>query len=285
MTLSAKNKHPVETKMKVSSTSTRPFGFGLSPPNLEFSNSKKSFKSQASSMYTTPTQIVNHKDDTVTQKLYDDISTSGNDTGPGTKGRKTSLLLLAWFQRAGYLARIPDINLDNDLSQMVKEKQHGRHNSHFKSSPCYNPNSNSHHVVKTFLLYLFLSLTYLANPVNCQGHREIDSTTGSSLAFVFDITGSMYDDLLQVIKGAQLILSETLTRQEKPLYNYVLVPFHDPGKIYFNIRIFTLLYSLLYHHNHHQHHFTPPFTLSSLSSEKKKRNHGSGVIPIWNLTV
>jgi len=52
----------------------------------------------------------------------------------------------------------------------------------------------------------------------------------ASLAFVFDITGSMYDDLVQVIEGAAKILATTLARREKPLYNYILVPFHDPGE-------------------------------------------------------
>lgn len=56
-----------------------------------------------------------------------------------------------------------------------------------------------------------------------------DITPGaSSLAFVFDVTGSMWDDLKQVIAGARQILDTTLSRQEKPLYNYVLIPFHDP---------------------------------------------------------
>jgi hypothetical protein len=40
----------------------------------------------------------------------------------------------------------------------------------------------------------------------------------------------MYDDLVQVIEGAAKILSTTLSRRDKPLYNYILVPFHDPGK-------------------------------------------------------
>ena len=52
----------------------------------------------------------------------------------------------------------------------------------------------------------------------------------ASLAFVFDITGSMHDDLVQVIHGAARILATTLARRDKPLFNYVLVPFHDPGQ-------------------------------------------------------
>ncbi|XP_023221211.1 hemicentin-1-like isoform X2 [Centruroides sculpturatus] len=38
----------------------------------------------------------------------------------------------------------------------------------------------------------------------------------------------MYDDLVQVIRGAARILNTLLERREKPIYNYVLVPFHDP---------------------------------------------------------
>lgn len=53
----------------------------------------------------------------------------------------------------------------------------------------------------------------------------------ATLAFVFDTTGSMYDDLVQVRAGASKILSQSLKQQVKPLYNYVIVPFHDPGKV------------------------------------------------------
>lgn len=65
--------------------------------------------------------------------------------------------------------------------------------------------------------------------------RPTLSTTGappgtSSLTFVFDSTGSMFDDLVQVREGARKIFDTVLAQREKLIYNYVLVPFHDPGE-------------------------------------------------------
>ena len=83
-------------------------------------------------------------------------------------------------------------------------------------------------VEATFILTV-ICILLLYQGVQAQDYENVPDGA-ASLAFVFDITGSMYDDLVQVIEGAAKILATTLSRREKPLYNYVLVPFHDPGE-------------------------------------------------------
>lgn len=50
----------------------------------------------------------------------------------------------------------------------------------------------------------------------------------SSLAFVFDVTSSMNDDLEQVRTATRAILTEITQQEDMPVENFVLVPFHDP---------------------------------------------------------
>lgn len=96
--------------------------------------------------------------------------------------------------------------------------------------------------MNTFLVnFLILALTISARSSSVppvKSHSGADDSA-STLAFVFDVTGSMYDDLKQVIDGASRILERTLSRRTRPIKNFVLVPFHDPGS--YKIPCFNLI--------------------------------------------
>ena len=50
------------------------------------------------------------------------------------------------------------------------------------------------------------------------------------LAFVFDITDSMVNDLYQVRIATGTILEDVFYKSDFKIENYVLVPFRDPGE-------------------------------------------------------
>jgi len=85
-----------------------------------------------------------------------------------------------------------------------------------------------HATLAWLLCFVFTSKWGFSNAQKSNGIPE----GAASLVFVFDTTGSMFDDLIQVRAGAAKILATTLERKTKPLYNYVLIPFHDPGEMF-----------------------------------------------------
>lgn len=54
----------------------------------------------------------------------------------------------------------------------------------------------------------------------------------TSLVIVFDGTGSMENCLVQLRSGAKLIIEKFAKSEANPIYNYVFVPFRDPGNCF-----------------------------------------------------
>lgn len=93
-------------------------------------------------------------------------------------------------------------------------------------------------------------LNYIHFQKQFPNKTQIDKTFSenrrqSSLAFVFDATGSMGNDLEQLIEGAQMILDTMINREHPPIKNYVLVPYRDPGTC-FSFLVILNLYANLF---------------------------------------
>ncbi|XP_041969613.1 hemicentin-2-like [Aricia agestis] len=84
-----------------------------------------------------------------------------------------------------------------------------------------------------FLKTFILSLISLSVEYNVSEEIKLRSSSDgedgkSSLVFVFDTTGSMYNDLRQLREGAEMIL-QTALEESNVIADFVFVPFHDPA--------------------------------------------------------
>lgn len=61
-------------------------------------------------------------------------------------------------------------------------------------------------------------------------HQNRPRADQKSLLIIFDGTGSMHDDLQQLRAGAQEIINDLSSRNDSPIFNYVLVVYRDPSK-------------------------------------------------------
>lgn len=80
-------------------------------------------------------------------------------------------------------------------------------------------------------LRLLLAVSVAAAAASAPGTALSPTTGDATLAIVFDVTGSMWDDLMQVMEGASRILERSLSHHSQAIANYALVPFHDPGSV------------------------------------------------------
>ena len=85
---------------------------------------------------------------------------------------------------------------------------------------------------------LFILLMLLFTFVRCMEYCKEDrsrersvvlESEERSLVFIFDTTGSMHDDYIQLRDGAGKIL-HAITNNNT-IKNYILIPFNDPGKL------------------------------------------------------
>lgn len=70
------------------------------------------------------------------------------------------------------------------------------------------------------------------NQIQIPHDEKVRKPGQASLVLVFDATGSMEECLKQLRSGAKLIVEKFADSDVNPIFNYVFVPFRDPGKFF-----------------------------------------------------
>lgn len=80
-----------------------------------------------------------------------------------------------------------------------------------------------------------LSLLALLTSTLCQKPHQ------KSLVIVFDGTGSMGNNLQELIPAANSIIDNFASRPDKPIHNFILTVFHDPSEFLINLIFFLVI--------------------------------------------
>lgn len=81
--------------------------------------------------------------------------------------------------------------------------------------------------------YIFIILVILfVKSINVISEKD----EKSSLTFVIDDTGSMWNDIQQVKMGVNDIFEAVLNSKDSQIENYILITFNDPGKLIKSVR-------------------------------------------------
>lgn len=115
-----------------------------------------------------------------------------------------------------------DKNAENDMHREKIEPANAR-------KKCFNSRESQRYVLSIIDAPDINSKKRHTNQINStDSHNPRSDQT--SLVIVFDATASMSSSLVELRSSARNIINKFKSKENNPIYNYIFVPFRDPGK-------------------------------------------------------